>query len=465
MAVGVFMKQDDLFQVKVLDAGMDGEGIAKIDGYVVFIPFALKDEVLDIKITYVKKNFAYAKIVKIVEKSPFRITAPCVHFRQCGGCSLQHIQYLEQLNIKKESLIKTFKRNTSFDVEIKDVIFGKQEFYYRNKVQLPVGKAKNFIIVGFYKPESHCIVPLKECLLQGEWAQKFIDAFLDYADECNIENYDETTYNGILRHLVLRKVGNTVSVVVVINKDILPQKNTLIKHLKRVCIPFNLHLNINKNKNNVILGDKFILLHGEEEITAKVCNTIIKLSPQSFLQINDEMLEILYDNVKARLDKDNDIVIDVYSGIGIMTNIIAEKAKKVFGIEIVKEAVENANKLAELNGNREKITNICGDAGKELPKLIQKIKENYITTNQDFNVKEKITIIIDPPRKGIDKGVIEGINSSNADKIIYISCNPATLTRDLELLKDNYIINEVLPHDMFPQTPHIETLVCLTKKC
>lgn len=411
------MKQNDLCQVKILDQGMNGEGIAKIDGYVIFVPFALKDELLDIKITYVKKNFAYGKILKIIEKSSHRITSQCPYFRQCGGCSLQHIEYGEQLNIKLQALATTFKRNADLDVEVSEVVCGKENFYYRNKVQLPIGKVKNEIVVGFYKAESHDIIPIKKCLLEGEWAQKFIDAFLEYANVFNINSYDEETRNGTLRHLILRKVGNTVSVVVVISKDNLPLHNQLIKCLKQICIPFNLHININKTTNNVILGDKYILLYGEEEITAKIKNITIKVSPQSFMQINDEVRDILYDNVKKRLNCEQDIVIDVYSGIGIMTNIIAENAKKVYGIEIVKEAVENADKLAMLNGNSEKITNICGDAGTELPKLIKNLRAT--TPNP-----QRITIIIDPPRKGIEKGVIDGILESKAEQIIYISCNP-----------------------------------------
>ncbi|MDE6189840.1 MAG: 23S rRNA (uracil(1939)-C(5))-methyltransferase RlmD, partial [Clostridia bacterium] len=310
---------------------------------------------------------------------------------------------------------------------------------------------------GYFAPNTH--VPVASslrgeggcCALNSEGIQGVVDAFLEYIDERGISTYDEKSHSGLVRHLVVRKVGETFSICVVVNGDSLPNYKALVKRLEERGYKFSLYISINKKRTNVIMGEKTVTLFGKDTLEGEALGVKFAVSPQSFMQVNDEVRDLIYSKV-GEIIKASEIenVVDAYSGIGIMSNIFAGFCEKVYAVEIVKEAVENSKQLAKLNGNSHKIISICGDCARELPPLIARL--------------DKSIVVLDPPRKGCDESVLESILKSMPTKIIYISCNPATLARDIKRLLEKYEIESVTPYDMFPQTKHIETLICLKRK-
>ncbi len=453
------MIKGDILEVTIADIGMNGEGIAKDNGFVIFIPYALKDEQVRIEVLKVKKNFAYAKIIKLMTASPVRQDSKCKYFGKCGGCDYQHVVYEKQLEYKRQEIINCFKKNAGVDVDPKPTVPSDKIFGYRNKVQMPIGSMNGKVYAGFFREGSHYIVDVDKCILEEDGFNGYIRSFLKWANKYKLTAYNELTGKGILRHILLRHVGETTQIVIVVNANELPRLAELISAFKAYNANFTLHVNINRERSNVILGKRMLLKYGTNAIKCEMQGIKAEISPYSFMQINNSIRESIYSKVSDMLsENDDNIVIDAYSGVGILTNILAKRAKKAYGIEIVKDAVKNADELTKANGNENKVTNILGDAAVCLPKLIGELRSDKETMDSN------ISVVLDPPRKGADIDVMNAVLSANPDKIIYISCNPSTLARDYSYIKDNYEIKEIIPYDMFPNTRHVETVVSMSSK-
>lgn len=443
------MQKNDEIIVTIENLGINGEGVCKVDNIVVFVPFALPNEKVKIHILKVLKNFAYAKLIEVLDSSSNRVEPKCPAFKKCGGCQLQHLQYNKQLDFKREIIQVNLKKIANIDYQVEPCVASDEMYFYRNKLSVPIGEKDGKIVAGFYAPNSHNIIPIQTCYLHGVWANEIICIVLKY-----LEKSGETVYNtmqtGNVRHLVCRFVDGRLMICLITQNGKLKNSKMLVEMIKQEFDDFSLYVNKNNSKSNVILGTKFSLLYGNPQ--QEIINFGIKynVSPQSFLQVNQGVQNKIYQAVLAEL-RPNEIVIDAYSGAGLLSAIVAQKSKQVFGIEIVPEATQNANALAQHN-NIKNLTNICGDSAVELPKLISQLKN------------QNVSVILDPPRKGCDPKVIQSLMASKPNKIVYISCNSATLCRDIKSLLELYNIKSITPFDMFPQTQHIETLMILTLK-
>lgn len=456
----------------VENIGANGEGVLKADNTVVFIPFVLQGERIKYKILKVTSKCAYGKAIEILETSKKRITPICTVYGKCGGCRLQHIEYNQQLSIKRHNIEVCFKKITGINVTTQNVIVGKSEFRYRNKLQLPVGENNGNIEIGFYAENSHRIIPITDCPINAIWTKDIIKTFQEFLTKTGLKGYDENNHYGDIREIAVKEINGNLIITIVSTKKNIPQTKLLIdlfkKSLKR---EFSLYLNYKTNNNNFIYGDEFYLLYGTEEYSSEMLGIKYKIGVQSFMQVNTSVCEKLYETIADIVGADNSTVIDAYSGAGLLTAIIAKKAKKVIGIEIVKEAVDIANTTAISNGLKDKITNYCAKCEDILPNIVK----------EEQKKGAKITVVLDPPRKGCDYRVIESLIENEIDTIIYISCMPSTLARDIGLLVgslvlegnqikkiDNvnlrYRIEKVIPFDMFPQTKHVETVVLLSQR-
>jgi 23S rRNA (uracil1939-C5)-methyltransferase len=499
------MKINDTVELDVTDVGCNMEGVARCDGIIAFVPFTDIGERVAARISHINNSYVFAEAVGISEPSKFRVKPPCIHFGKCGGCDCQHLSYERQSEHKERILRDTLSRAVDlFGVEFFRIKSGEKPFFYRNKLQMPIVQGKNKVLIGFFEKDSHRVVDMKRCLLHGDFADKTIAAVREYAEKYNISAYDERTGKGILRHIVARKIGEHTAVLIVVNADGLPEADGLAEILERYFDDFSLHVSVNKKNTNVVLGGGLKTLRGKFSVGYRAMGIEANISPLSFMQVNDEVRDMIYRKVLDLANGENerditdginengkDIIIDAYSGGGLLTALLSKTAEKVYGIEIVKEAVNDADGLFKRNGIKN-AENIEGDAAAVLPKLIERIKKERKTdgkkikseakdekTNSGANdekigsgaetvdngiKKQRITVVLDPPRKGCDGAVIDALNASEPQKIIYISCNPATLARDLSLLKEKYSIISVYPYDMFPNTKHIETVVLLKLK-
>lgn len=452
------MQKGDLVTLEISSMGMNGEGVGRIDGFVVFVDGALEGETIKAQVMQVKKSFCTAKVVKILQPSKDRVIPKCKICFKCGGCEMQHVNYSKQLEIKKQRVKNCLERECKRTFDVDETVPSPNIFNYRNKIQLPISMQDGELVGGYFAPNSHRVVAFCKqgesgvCHLNCEGMQDIIDVFLDYMHAEQITAYDETSHTGLVRHLVVRKVGGSFAICIVINGQSLKSYAALIDMLKAKCLDFSLYISPNLDRTNVIMGGKVKLLYGKESLLGETLGVKFKVSPQSFMQVNDGVRDMIYSKV-GDIIKSSGIsnVIDAYSGVGIMSNIFAKYADKVYAIEIVPQAIENSVELAKLNGSEDKIINICGDCAQELPKVVERLKDGGSI------------VVLDPPRKGCDNKVIDALLSAKPDKIIYISCNPATLARDVNLLLKEYDVEFVTPYDMFPQTKHIETLICLKK--
>ena len=457
----------------VVGSGVNGEGIIKQDGTVVFVPFTLLGEKVRYKVLKVTSKCAYGKVLEVLTPAENRVRAKCPVFGKCGGCQLQHVKYISQLKMKEDNIAQSFKKIANLDVSVKSSIKGDDSIRYRNKLQLPVAQTDKGPIIGFYAENSHRVVEIYDCLINAPWTKDVISAFKLYMEELGLKGYHEQTHTGDIREITVKEVkGNLIITVVVLNEN-LPGKNRLIEILQeQLKFTFSLYLNVNSLETNVIYGDKFILLYGSPSYTADMLGIKYKIGVQSFMQVNTSVCSKLYSAVREVVDADEDtVVIDAYSGAGLMTAILSKNAKKAIGVEIVPEAVECANELITLNGLEEKVKNYLGKCEEILPDIIEReCKENT-----------KVCVVLDPPRKGCDIKVLNAIIKSGIDKIVYVSCKPSTLARDVGLLVGTlevidgeikkstnpamrYDVSLVRPFDMFAQTKHVETLVLLCKK-
>lgn len=440
------MNKNDRFYGEVIDINDDGDGVVKFNGEVIFTPNSWEGENIEGIIINAKSKYAIGKITEIKSPSEHRISPPCPYACACGGCSLQHIDYQTQLDFKKAKLIRVFKKVANLDITPEDVIKSNQ-FNYRNKISLPVNEKNE---IGLFRKNSHNILPIEDCLISKKWTKQLISAFKEYMSENNISGYNDDKKIGIVKHIVAREVKGSVLITVVITQDNLPKADSLISKLKEIFPAFGLNVNVNKLNNNVILSNEFKHIYGLTELTAIDQDISYPVTNASFVQVNDYIADKIYNKVISYIDT-SDVVVNAYSGAGLLTAKLSKFAKTVYGIEIISQATESANTLAKTN-NIQNMVNICGDCTIEIPKLLKQGISNHI-------------IVVDPPRKGCDEKVLTAILKSKPKKIIYVSCNPNTLARDVKILISNneYKIEQITPFDMFPNTAHIETVVCLTK--
>ncbi len=437
--------------------GHQGEGVGKIDNFTVFIDGALKGEVVKIKLIKVNKNYGIGKLLEIISPSDERENPICSIYKRCGGCNLQHTAYEAQLNFKTERVKEVMKRIGKLEnIKVHNTLGMKNPYNYRNKVQLPVGRNKDGeVVVGFYASRSHDIINMEKCHIQDEVADKIVELTKRWIEKYNIETYNEEKHSGLIRHIMIRKGFKTgeVMIVLVTNGEKLPHSDEFVELMaENIEGVASIIQNINKNKTNVILGEKSKTLYGKDTITDFIGEFKFNISPLSFFQVNSIQTEVLYEKALEYADLTGDeTVFDAYCGTGTISLFLSQRAKKVYGVEIVTQAIENAKENAKAN----RVTNaefIVGEAEKEIPKLI------------DSGIKADV-VVVDPPRKGCEESLLEAIAKMSPQKIVYVSCDPATLARDLRILNDlGYKTLEVQPVDMFPQTTHVESVVLLSHK-
>ena len=444
----------------IVSQGYEGEGIAKInDTFTVFIEGALKGERVNVRIVKSKKSFAYGKLLEVIEPSLERCEAKCSIHKRCGGCKLQYSTYKEQLNFKFERVKDCITKIGKLDESIVQFPLGMDEpWRYRNKVQLPIGMVNGELKIGFFAPRSHEIIDMETCLIQDEIADKVVGITRTWIKKNNIKpynidgKYDET---GILRHIMIRRgfTTNEVMVVLVTNGSKLPNKDEFISLITEN-IPGikSIVQNINSKPTNVILGQECITLWGESTISDYIGEFKFNISPLSFFQVNPIQTEVLYNKALEYAGLTGDeTVFDAYCGTGTITLFLSQKAKKVYGVEIIPQAIENANINAKEN-NVNNVEFFVGESEVVIPDLINK------------GIKADV-VIVDPPRKGCDVKLLNAITNIDAKKIVYVSCDPSTLARDLAILEGNgYKTVRVQPVDMFPHTAHIETCVLLQRR-
>lgn len=453
--------------------GVNGEGIIKTDDGTVFVPYALRGEKVRYKVLKVTSKCAYGKVLEILTPAEERVRPKCPVFGKCGGCNFQHLKYTEQLAVKSNNVAVCFKKIAGIDVEIKPAVKGDNEFRYRNKLQLPVGDGENGPQIGFYAENSHRIIEIEDCLINALWTKSLIKAFKSYMTQAGLKGYNEQTLSGDVREITAKEIKDKLIIVVVSAKKNLPRLDLLTELLeKEIKMKFSLFVNYNPKPTNVIYGEEFFCVCGKKSYGSEMLGIKYDTGVLSFMQVNKSVCSKLYSAVsQAVAADDNSTVIDAYSGAGVLTAILAKKAKKVIGIEIVKEAVNIADSVAKKNGLSDKITNYCASCEDVLPSIVANERANGA----------KITVVLDPPRKGCDIRVIRSLIKNDIDKIVYVSCKPSTLARDIGLLvgtlqeekgeikrssnfQPRYKIDEIKTYDMFAQTKHVETLVCLSKQ-
>lgn len=477
------MKKNDILIGTVTDYGYEGEGIIKTENYVVFIPFALVGEQVRYKVLKVNKNLVYGKIEEILIPAVERVSAMCPVFTKCGGCSLMHMEYEKQLDLKRDLIKNCLKKIAFITAEPQKTVASVPKLYYRTKLQLPIRKGANGIEVGFFAQNSHRIVPINNCLIHGDWCERVILALKTYASQKNISAYDELTGKGVLRHIVVKKAGSQYLVILVINGKKVFAINYFNELLKSALnCEFSLFLNVNERRDNVILGNEFIKVSGSGVICDNFQGINYNLGPESFMQVNEYVKGKLYSKAvelatcefESASEKPSS-VIDAYCGAGLLTAMLAKKCESVIGIEIVSEAIESAKRLA----NENSISNanfICSPCENVLPDLI-------------LNGENKNSVLVlDPPRKGIDNKILRAITQCKPKRIVYVSCSPQTFARDIGIIgntltfEDNkmvktglepvttkngiklpsgYVIKYLSGYDMFAQCKGVETLCML----
>ena len=450
------IKKNDEYIVDVIDNGFEGEGIAKIDGYTIFVPNAIKGEKVKILIVKVLSSHAFGKIIEVIEASKYRVESDCSTYKRCGGCNLRHIKYEKTLEMKQNAVQSLVNKTLNNKIKVSKVVGMENPFYYRNKAQYPVGLDKNGNpVIGVFANRTHEIIQMQDCKIQHKESEKIAKYIFDLWNKEKLSIYNETTGKGLLRHIVI-KIGfktNEIMCILVVNGKDIPNEvqiiRTIINEFPNVK---TIVKNINTKNTNVILGKKNINIYGAGTISDKLGNLVFKISPLSFYQVNPVQTEKLYNiGVEAAKITNDDVVFDLYCGIGTISLFMAQYAKKVYGVEIVEQAVEMAKENAKINGI-DNVDFLAGDVEHVLDDLI--------------NGKKIVpdVVMIDPPRKGLDKKSIQNLLSVAPKRLVYISCNPATLVRDLASFEDKYEIKSITPVDMFPFTSSIESVAVLQLK-
>ncbi len=453
------VKKNNYYQLQIDALGNEGQGIGRIDNFTIFVPLALPGDKVKIKILKVKKKYAYGKIIDIITPSPNRAKPICPIYGKCGGCQLQHLSYSEQLAFKKQKVMDALQRIGRLESEftVSETIGMKQPQRYRNKAQFPVGidKRTGGISIGFYQPKSHDIVDIENCYIQDPINDEIVKKIKTWMTNNNIKPYDEKSGNGFIRHIYTR-IGvksSEIMVVLVTNNENFPKKQEFVDTIRAIDSNIkSIIQNINIRKTNVILGNINKVLWGKESIVDYIGDIKFKISPMSFYQVNPVQTEVLYKKALQYAELNgSETIFDLYCGIGTISLFFAQKAKKVIGVEIVKEAIDDAKENAKINdiNNLEFFTGAAEDI---VPKLY---KEGY----------KADMVIVDPPRKGCDENLLNTIINMEVDRIVYVSCNPSTLARDLKILEDaGYSVKTVQPVDMFPDTVHVECIALLQRE-
>lgn len=447
------LKKNDELTLEITGTASDGSGISRHEGFAVFVPFALPGETVRVHIIKTAKNYAVGKILEVLTPSASRVDPPCPYFGKCGGCSLMHISYADQLELKRRTVTDALERIGGFrGIEVKPVIGMDEPFRYRNKGSFPFGIVDGRVVWGLYSEKSHRLIPVSDCLIENSDAVRAANSVSDWAEANSVSIYDETTGKGILRHVVSRSLTGGVSVCVVTSGK-LPAPDDLLARI-RAAVPDlkSVVHNVNSGKTNVICGKEYRLIFGNETVTETICGSDFSVSAASFLQVNHVQTEKLYSLAVDGLGlKGGENTADIFCGIGTISLLMAKKAGSVAGIEYVPQAIEDAKKNAVRNG----IANaefFCGAAEEILPRLV--------SDGRSFDC-----VTLDPPRKGADPKVLSAIAESGARRIAYVSCDPATLARDLKILCGfGFRIESVQPVDVFPNTKHVETICCLYRQ-
>lgn len=449
-------RKNDIVTLDIEDCGVDGEGIGKADGFTVFVKDAVIGDRVTAKIMKAKKNYGYGRLMEILKPSPYRAEPKCAFARQCGGCQLQALSYEQQLAFKEKKVRGHLERIGGFTELPMEPIIGMDEpYHYRNKAQFPVGKNKEGrIITGFYAGRTHTIIENRDCALGVSQNKEVLDRVIAHMEAYGIEPYNEETGKGLVRHILIRYGFFTgeVMVCLVLNGSSIPQKETLIEHLLEIPGMTSITINVNKKRSNVILGEEIRLLWGKPYITDKIGDISYQISPLSFFQVNPLQTGKLYSKALEYADlHGEETVWDLYCGIGTISLFLAQKAKFVRGVEIIPAAIENANDNARLNS----IENVEFFVGKAEEVLPAEYKKNGIYAD---------VIVVDPPRKGCEESLLATMIEMQPKRIVYVSCDSATLARDLKYLCERgYELRKVCPVDQFGGTVHVETCVLLSK--
>lgn len=446
------LQKNQQFQIQIIDIGTSGEGVGKIEDFIVFVPGTLPGDTIEVRLLKVKKSYGYGKMIKLVIPSPIRTNPKCSIANQCGGCQLQHMNYYAQLEWKTKKVRETLKRIGKLeDVLVSETLGMQHPYLYRNKAQYPIRMVDGEIQIGFYAQNSHRIVPMEKCEIQQPIHDQIRESVKQFLKEYKISIYNEEKHKGLVRHLLIKTGYHTkeVMVVLVINGKEIPHQEAFVKMLRSIPEITSIMLNHHKEKTNVILGRECTLLWGKPYLVDKIKDLSFQIAPLSFFQVNPIQTERLYEialNFAALTGKE--IVWDAYCGIGSISLFLAKKAKHVYGVEIVPEAIENARENAKRNG----MTNTSFYVGKA---------EEVIPNCYKEGIKADV-MVVDPPRKGCDQKLLETLVQMAPKRIVYVSCDVATLARDLHYLtQEGYKVDRVQPVDMFPMTTHVETVVLM----
>ncbi len=460
------MNKNEKIIVTIEDIGVNGEGIGKVEGYTLFVKDALIGDTVDAVITKAKKNYGYAKMLKILEASPCRVEKRCFVARQCGGCQIQELSYDAQLAFKTKKVYGNLERIGGFSPEFLDTVMepicGMEEpFYYRNKAQFPIGTDREGnIVTGFYAGRTHQIIPNMECALGVSVNQEILRIIVDFMNQYGVTAYNEETGRGLVRHVLIRYGFTTKEIMVclVINGDNLPKSEKLVDNLSQIEGMTSITYSVNRDNTNVIMGKEIGVLWGQGYITDYIGDVKYQISPLSFFQVNPVQTEKLYSLALDYAElKGNETVWDLYCGIGTISLFLAQKAKKVYGVEIVPQAIDDARNNAKINGI-ENAEFFVGKAEEILP-------EYYAEYEREHGEKARAdVIVVDPPRKGCEETLLDTMVEMQPERIVYVSCDSATLARDLRYLCERgYEIQRVKPVDQFPHTVHVECVVRLTR--
>lgn len=451
---------DQTVELEITGLNHEGAGVGRCEGYTLFVPQALPGEKIRAKVVHTKKNYGFASLLEVISESPHRVQPPCPVFDRCGGCSLQHLAYAEQLRHKQQIVKDNLLRIGGFPVEgdgavpVHPTIGMSDPWRYRNKAQVPIGEQDGALTGGFYAERSHTIIDIDACLIQHEANDAVVLAVKQIASRLQIPAYDEVKHTGILRHVVAKVGAKTgdVMVVLITTEDFIPERERLIEAIRQqVPAVKSIVQNVNPHRTNVIFGDKTVTLWGDDVIYDYIGPVKFAISARSFYQVNPVQTEILYNKALEYAGlAGEETVIDAYCGIGTISLFLAQKAKHVYGVEIVPEAIADANRNARLNGI-ENVTFAVGAAEEVIPAW----KEEGIRPD---------VIVVDPPRKGCDEALLSTILQMKPQRVVYVSCNPSTLARDLKVLAELYDVKEVQPVDMFPHTDHIESVASMIYK-
>ncbi len=455
------LEKNKEYIIDIEDIGTDGEGIGRIDGIAVFVKDTVMGDKAKIKIIKAKKNYAYGRLMEIIISSPYRVEPVCPNANRCGGCTIQHIDYKKQLDYKWNKVKNCLERIGGLkDIEDKmEPIYGMDNpYHYRNKAQFPIARDKDGKVnIGFYAGRTHSIIDTDSCYIQAEINDELIKRVRKFIEDNNISTYDEETHKGIVRH-VLTRVGfvtGEIMVCLVINGGKLPNSDKFVESLADIPNMTSISININRDRTNKILGNKCITLWGQDYITDYIDDVKYQISPLSFYQVNPTQTKVLYNKALEYADLSGDEVVwDMYCGIGTISLFLAKKAKKVYGVEIIPEAIDDARNNAKIN-NIENTEFFVGKAEEVVPEQYEK----------DMKNKKASVVVVDPPRKGCDKVLLDTLVEMAPKRIVYVSCDPATLARDIKILGESgYEVKKVSVVDQFGHSGHSETVCLLERK-